>query len=163
MPMSRLTLAASSALLAGSLAVGASASIGALQADRSAATGDTAAAPVTPLTPATPMDLFADRLELADEQASMLAFEQFADVPVGGFVEVVGLPIGGGETLDLEMERITVLAPGAQVIEVGADGVERDAGPQQLVLLRGSVRGDDESMVVLGISPEITNGHIEAF
>lgn len=171
MPISGLALAASSALLAGSMVVGASMSLGGL-ASGSLASGQLTSSSLavsldvpaaSPAAAASPASVFADRLELAEEQASMLAFERFADVPVGGLVEVTGLPIGGGETIDMDMERITVLAPGAEVIEVGADGIERDMGPQLLVLLRGAVRGDADSTVVLGISPDITNGHIEAF
>ncbi|MEM9559975.1 MAG: M12 family metallo-peptidase [Planctomycetota bacterium] len=108
-------------------------------------------------------DRFAERLAVAERQADLLAFDRFSNLALGEIVTVDDLPIEGGESITLELERISVLAPGAEIIEVDAQGVERAAGPQQLVLLRGIVRGDLDSTVVLGVSPDITNGHIEAF
>lgn len=74
---------------------------------------------------------------------------------LGGFV------LGRDEAVDLELEQFDVLTSDALLIV--ADGANERATPRpDVVLLRGSISGDAESVVFLALSPDGTNGFIRS-
>ncbi|MGD9688720.1 MAG: M12 family metallo-peptidase [Phycisphaerales bacterium] len=76
-------------------------------------------------------------------------------------VRMVGFPLGPGRLVELDVRRFEVLAPDAIVVEGTAEGDRAMRWPE-VVLLRGSVRGADESRVYLALSEFGCNGFIEA-
>jgi len=97
------------------------------------------------------------RAPLVDSAQSM---RRAASVAIGERVTLrVPVP-GGDETLDLV--RFTPLAPGAQVVEVGEDGIERPLDVSDLVLLKGTIRGDEDSLAFISVHGDRVNGFIRS-
>lgn len=72
------------------------------------------------------------------------------NTPVGTPFEVRGLELDGGRTVDLELERFEVFAPGALIVHRGENG-ERVMIPPRDRYFRGSVKGDPDSLVFLAV------------
>jgi hypothetical protein len=73
---------------------------------------------------------------------------------------LVGVPVGGGRSVDVEAERFEVLTPDARVVARTAEG-DREMARPDVVLLRGSVTGERDSRVFLALSPLGCNGWVE--
>mgnify|MGYP005847621075 CR=1 FL=1 len=95
-------------------------------------------------------------------------FEPFVAVSVdvgdldrfrAGEVMLTGFPVPGGSA-DLRLEAFDVLAPGAEVVAVTAQGVTPMPRPE-VVTLRGTVEGDASSRVFLSLSPWGSHALIE--
>ena len=71
------------------------------------------------------------------------------------------LPIGDGKAVVAMLERVNVLAPGAQVVSVGETG-ERPLADLRMQLWRGSVLGEPGSEVFVGLAPGQAYGWIKA-
>ncbi len=83
-----------------------------------------------------------------------------ADLPMGAST-LVAVPVDRGEEI-LDLTRFTNLAPGARVVEVGADGVERELDLSHVVLLKGTIAGDPDSLAFLSVTPDQVSGFIRA-
>ena len=91
---------------------------------------------------------------------ALLDLDTLSAVPVGGHVTIAGFPLDESRTVDLELDRFSVLADDAQTLIVDADGVARDAGDLGVVLLKGGVAGTFDSTVFLSVSPFGTQGYV---
>ncbi|MBZ0172256.1 MAG: hypothetical protein K8E66_07755, partial [Phycisphaerales bacterium] len=87
--------------------------------------------------------------------AQALTTEAFAQMKIGESMTLRGLPVGD-RRLDLELERFSVWTDDAEFF---ID--DRPSEKPGIVLLRGSVAGDESSRVVLGLGRHHTNGFIE--
>ncbi|MCC5824299.1 MAG: M12 family metallo-peptidase [Phycisphaerales bacterium] len=85
---------------------------------------------------------------------------RLADMPMGAQVRLA-LPVPGGEEL-LDLTRFTNLAPGAAVIHVDELGHENHLDQSGVVLLRGTLANDPDSMVFLGITPHQVSGFVQS-
>lgn len=65
----------------------------------------------------------------------------------------IAVPVENG-TINLDMTRFETLTPGAAVVEVGGDGVERPIDLSDLVLLKGTIAGDPDSLAFLSYMPD---------
>jgi hypothetical protein len=65
----------------------------------------------------------------------------------------MALPMPAGDDLELELERFEVLGPEARFVRAGWNGEIAEPAPR-LVLLRGHVSGDPESLAVITMTPE---------
>lgn len=83
-----------------------------------------------------------------------------AEMPIGGITRVA-LPVIGGEEI-LELTRFTNLAPGARVVSVDEHGDEHPIDLSQVVLLKGTVDGDPDSIAFLSVTPNQVTGFIRA-
>ena len=83
-----------------------------------------------------------------------------ADLPMGAST-LVAVPVDNGKEI-LDLTRFTNLSPGARVVEVGVDGVERDLDMSGVVLLRGSIAGDPDSLAFLSVTGDQVSGFIRA-
>ncbi|GJM19980.1 MAG: hypothetical protein DHS20C14_21930 [Phycisphaeraceae bacterium] len=92
-------------------------------------------------------------------QQDLLEYEDLSPVRVGERVTLEDFPLDARRSVDLELERFSVLAPGAQTIIVDADGVEHDVS-MEVVLLRGTANGDPDSRVFVSVSPYGTHGYV---
>ncbi len=79
-------------------------------------------------------------------------------VPVGA-VTRVALPVVGGEEI-LELTRFTNLAPGARVVSVDENGDEHPIDLSDVILLKGTVDGDPDSLAFLSITPYQVTGFV---
>lgn len=80
---------------------------------------------------------------------------RFAAVRPGEAVRVLALPVGG-ELVDLELEQFEIWTDDAAFFIDDAEHAE-----PRVTLLRGSVAGDPDSLVVIGVGTHATNGFIE--
>ncbi len=87
--------------------------------------------------------------------ARALDLQNFAATPIGGTVSLEGLPVGD-QRLDLTLERFSVWTDDA-VFYIN----DRPSEKPGVVLLRGTVDGDPDSRVVLGVGTHATNGLIQ--
>jgi hypothetical protein len=83
-----------------------------------------------------------------------------AEMPLGG-VTRVALPVIGGEEI-LELTRFSNLAPGARVVAVDEHGDEHPIDLSGVVLLKGSVEGDPDSLAFLSVTPDQVSGFVRA-
>ena len=97
--------------------------------------------------------------QIAQEQ--MLDADTLGALAVGQRVLLDNFPLDDGSSLDLDLERFTVLRPDSRTIIVDEQGVEHDAGDLGVVLLKGSVAGDPGSRVYVSTSPYGINGFIK--
>lgn len=80
---------------------------------------------------------------------------------VMGEQTLLAVPVENGEEL-LDLTRFTNLTPDARIVEVGADGIERDIDLSHVVLLRGTIAGDPDSLAFVAMSDGQVNGFIQA-
>ncbi len=83
-----------------------------------------------------------------------------AELPIGG-VTRIALPVTGGEEI-LELTRFTNLSPGARVVAVDEHGDEHPIDLSQVVLLKGGIEGDPDSLAFLSVTPDQVTGFIRA-
>lgn len=81
-----------------------------------------------------------------------------ADLPMGATARVA-LPVQRGEEI-LELTRFTNLAPGARVVAVDEHGEEHPIDLSHVVLLRGTIAGDPDSLVFLSVTPDQVTGFV---
>ena len=84
---------------------------------------------------------------------------KLARLSVGDRVELRGFALDDRTAVDLELERFELLAPGAGVV-VGGEGGERPLALPDIVLLRGTVSGEPDSLAFVGVSPYGTHGFV---
>jgi hypothetical protein len=87
--------------------------------------------------------------------ATAFAPARYATVDMNESVRMLALPVGG-ELIDLDLERFDVWTDDAVFVIDNAEHAKPD-----ITLLRGSVVGKDDSLVVVGIGAHATNGFIE--
>ena len=85
---------------------------------------------------------------------------RLAEMPMGERVRLA-LPVPGGEEL-LDLTRFTNLAPGAAVVHVDEAGRENHMDHSHVVLLRGTLAGDPDSLVFLGVTPDQVSGFVRS-
>ncbi len=90
---------------------------------------------------------------------SQLGYEALKVVAPGEHVRIEGLGIPDG-TVDLELRRITVLTPDAQLWVGTQDGIVPMDRPD-VVLLSGTIAGNPDSLAYMAVSPFGTNGFVE--
>jgi hypothetical protein len=73
----------------------------------------------------------------------------------------LAVPVDRGEEL-LDLTRFTNLTPGARVVSVDADGEEHPIDMSGVVLLRGTIAGDPDSIAFIAITPGQVSGFIQA-
>ena len=76
-------------------------------------------------------------------------------------LEVRRFPIDAATSVDLELHRFDLFAPGARNVEAGADGVEREAPAPDAAFFEGTVAGDSESRVFLSAFAGSIHGYIQ--
>ncbi len=81
-------------------------------------------------------------------------------IPTDRRVTLRGVPIGRGESIDVEVEVFDIFTADAQVV-LGTAAGEVPMGRPDVVLLRGTVLGEEGSSVFLGISDVMTHGMIQ--
>ncbi len=97
-------------------------------------------------------------LEVTVDQAIVRRAGEMADQT--GTVRLGGIPLPGGDTVDLALRRIEPFTPDATVLVVGADGRERRIAPTSVVALVGEVEGDPDGEAFLCFSPAGVEGWI---
>lgn len=85
---------------------------------------------------------------------------RLAGLPIGAQVRVA-LPVDRGEEF-LDLTRFTNLTPGAVVVEVDARGVEHPIDLSEVVLLKGTIAGDPDSLAFLSVAPGQVSGFVRA-
>lgn len=73
----------------------------------------------------------------------------------------VALPGARGQEI-LDLERINPIAPGAHIVAVDETGAESPIDLSNLVLLRGSIAGDPDSLVFVSVADDRVNGFVRA-
>ena len=101
----------------------------------------------------------AAKADLIARQAAVLDHAAFTGLAFGQRT-ILSLPITTTDEAVLELERFSVLAPGAEVVVEDENG-RRPADLGNLVLLRGTVAGDADSMVFIALSDLGTQGFIQ--
>ncbi|MEQ8770271.1 MAG: M12 family metallo-peptidase [Phycisphaerales bacterium] len=92
-------------------------------------------------------------------QQELLDYDTLAATRIGHTITLDDFPLEGHRAVDLELERFSVLAPGAQTIIVDADGNEHHVDAN-VALFRGAADGDPDSRVFVAVSPYGTHGFI---
>lgn len=92
--------------------------------------------------------------------AAQLRHDQLRAAPLGQRVTLEHFELPNGRSVDLELERFEVIAPGATLVLGTAEG-ETELPRPDVVLLRGAVRGDAHSNAYIALSPFGTNGFIQ--
>ena len=90
----------------------------------------------------------------------MLDLNRFDALLAADNVVLRGVPVDKGVTLDLDMTRFSVMSDDATVEVWSDDGVKVIDSPE-VVLLRGSVVGEDGSTAFLALSETGVNGYIQ--
>lgn len=88
------------------------------------------------------------------------ALAGLTELRVGESTRVTIPVVRGLETLDLT--RFTALAPGARVVAVDARGVEQAVDLSGLVLLKGTIAGDPDSLAFLSYMDGQVNGFVRS-
>ncbi|MCL4221778.1 MAG: hypothetical protein KJZ65_10475 [Phycisphaerales bacterium] len=97
---------------------------------------------------------------LAADPAQLLDHAALRRLAVGERTLLDRFPLGRGGQVALDLERFSILAPGAQVVEGTMLG-DRPLPPSDLVLLKGTVVGDDaDSNVFMAVGRWGVNGFI---
>jgi len=91
----------------------------------------------------------------------LLSHDRFVDAEYGVVTHIEGLELPTGESINLNVERFNVRAPGARIVAVDEQGIERPIGDNGVRLFQGAVQGDPDSMVFLASSPYFTYGYIQ--
>ena len=94
--------------------------------------------------------------------AQAFTYERVFGTRMGERVSIDRVDLGDGRVVDLDLERFNVLAPGARIVAEGAGGVDDILEDVDVVLLRGTVRGQPESRVFLGLSLTGVHGYVQA-
>lgn len=96
----------------------------------------------------------------ADTPSEQLRHATLRQLELGEHVVLDGFSLGVAGRVALDIERFSVLAPGAQVVEGTAAG-DRPLPPSDLVLLRGTVIGEDaDSTVFISVGQWGVNGFV---
>ena len=98
---------------------------------------------------------------LTRTQESMLDHSALSLVPVGQSVTLEDFPLDGARSVDLDLERFSVIAPGAPMYIVDEHGNHNDVGDLGVVLLRGTVAGREGTRAFVSVSPYGTHGFVE--
>lgn len=107
------------------------------------------------LTPLTPIEVQVEHEGIA-LQLDAAAYDQIRGLDHFTMRDFV---ISDQRVVDLELERFSVLSDDAQLVIEGLQGARATAAPE-VVLLRGSVRGEENSQVYLALSPYGCNGFL---
>ncbi len=86
--------------------------------------------------------------------------DSYATLRGAGAVTVTGFALDERTCVELDLERFEVLTPDARIVLAGGSGLIELPRPD-VVLLRGAVRGEPGSRVVLALSPYGSQGYIE--
>lgn len=81
-------------------------------------------------------------------------------VPLGMTINIPNMELEDGLIVGLHLQRFELLTPQANVIIVNSEGKTETFNPST-ILLRGSVIGDDNSQVYIGISSYGTHGFVQ--
>jgi hypothetical protein len=97
-----------------------------------------------------------------NDPVTPLVFDQEAYAALKGAAKVTfdNFPIGGGQTVTLELHAVEVLGEGARVVVSSGEG-DREAARPDVVLLAGGVAGVPGATAFLGLSPFGSGGIIE--
>lgn len=96
----------------------------------------------------------------AAEPTRLLAHASLQRLAIGEHVVLNDFALGQAGNVALDLERFTILAPDAQVVEGTAQG-DRPLPPSDLVLLKGTVVGEDaDSLVFVSVGQWGVNGFI---
>jgi hypothetical protein len=107
----------------------------------------------SPVRPRNPNDASAFTQVRVDHHA-------LASLCTGEHTLLRNFPLGRGRTADILVEPFDIFTPDARIV-VGSEKGDFDLPPLDLVLLRGSVVGDDSSRVYLGVAPAMVHGSIQ--
>jgi hypothetical protein len=75
-------------------------------------------------------------------------------------VTMTNFALTGDRSVTLELERFEVFSPGAQIVAVDDQGIERPVARPDVVLLRGEVQNLAGSRAYLALSPLGVNGYV---
>jgi len=120
-----------------------------------AAAGDGGAIVASPFTPAGVAPGGAVRLALDAEAYADLRRAADAGVPF----TLAGFPLGEGQGVDLRVRPIDPMAPGGRLV-IGTAAGDVPAPRPDIVLLGGTVEGEADSRLFLGISPLLAHGYV---
>ncbi len=96
----------------------------------------------------------------AADPAHLLDHASMRALAVGEHTLLEEFPLGRSGQVALDLQRFTILAPDAQIVEGTANG-DRPLPPSDLVLLKGAVVGEDaESTVFLAVGQFGVNGFV---
>jgi hypothetical protein len=112
-----------------------------------------------PLTPTTAPASIASRL-LPGATVLRIDANDVAEMGTANLIDAE-LPVGGGATVTVELHRETILSDDARIIVAGPGGLETPIAPT-IEIWSGSVIGDSDSKVFLGISGTQAHGWIVA-
>lgn len=97
---------------------------------------------------------------LAADPAQLLRHAALRDLAIGEHMVLEGFPLGAAGQVALDLQRFSVLAPDAQIVEGTLTG-DRQLPPSDLVLLRGTVIGEDaDSTAFLAVGQWGVHGFI---
>lgn len=91
---------------------------------------------------------------------SVASLAGLRDLAIGESTRLA-VPVDRGEEL-LDLTRFTNLTPGARVVSVDAHGEEHPIDTSGVVLLRGTLAGDPDSVAFLAVTPGQVSGFIRA-
>ncbi|MEZ6242738.1 MAG: M12 family metallo-peptidase [Phycisphaerales bacterium] len=92
--------------------------------------------------------------------AERLNLAAMRTLAIGQTKEIHNLVLPTGASVDLELERVNVLAPNAQVVVGDVDG-EHPLDLSDVVILSGHVANNADSIAYVALSPYATNGYIQ--
>ncbi|MCH8823512.1 MAG: hypothetical protein IH984_08405 [Planctomycetes bacterium] len=91
---------------------------------------------------------------------SQLDHASLKQIPIGLPITITNIELEDNLNVNLQLERFELLTQDAKVIVVKSDGQTESINPS-VVLLRGTVIGDDDSQVFIGVSHNGTQGFVQ--
>ena len=95
-----------------------------------------------------------------DPSLKQLDYASLKQIPIGLPLNITNLKLEDSLTVNLQLKRFELLSKDAKVVVVNADGQSETINPS-VVLLSGTVIGDDDSMVFIGVSSNGTHGFVQ--
>lgn len=95
-----------------------------------------------------------------DTALKQLDHANLKQLPIGLPIDISNLELEKGLNVNLHIKRFELLTQDAKVVVVKANGHTDFINPS-VVLLRGKVIGDDDSMVFIGVSNNSTHGFVQ--